>query len=216
MEVSAAQRALSIPEILAEIFMWICTKRRRAYALKYLARCGRVNKTWFNEAMRLLWIEPVIESKASTYHPSSLVLLFAKTCSVERRQFYANFIQKANLHTVGGYVGAQSNYMLRDIVFPSLRSVRILIDNKGHRLDVPILMNHRITDLEFEPSRSKSRHEIDKILEQIPDVFPHLERIRVVDRARVDLESLERLKSRLPYLMTLEDSEYHIGEGRRG
>lgn len=211
MEVLSAKRALSIPETLAAIFFWIYTECLRSDALAHLARYGQVNKTWFDEAMRLLWRDPT-----TTLHPkqSSLVLLFAKT-NPERRQFYANFIQRANLTTIGGYVTAQSNYMLRDIEFPRLRCLRLIVDYHGFRVDVPFLRNHSLTELEIESYCSKSKDDMDMILEQIPDIFPQLEKVTFVQRAWIKSISLGLFKSRLTRLKVLElYEEYRANQGK--
>lgn len=45
------------------------------------------------------------------------------------------------------------------------------------------------------------------ILEQIPDIFPQLERVTFVQRAWIKSISRERFKSRLPHLKIFEDFE---------
>ena len=99
-EITAAQRALGIPEILSAILRWIYrddyswwisapnedgTLGHLHNSRGVLLRCGLINTLWNKESMRYLWKEP----RTLGFRKSSLPVFFAKI-EPSRRQLYAN------------------------------------------------------------------------------------------------------------------------------
>jgi hypothetical protein len=182
-EMTVVPRALSIPEILSTIFMWI-HQDQDGYWYVYdeegdqdygygregvLARCGVVNKLWHNEAMRYLWMAPTLG-----FMQNSLPALFANI-DPARRQFYANYIKTATLVTVSEDRAGECDDALRGVAFPKLQSLHMMLDGYGDGLYVPRIQIHRLAVLEINPQYDvnpetfgMTSDEMDTILEQIP------------------------------------------------
>lgn len=182
-ETTVVQRALLMPKILSTIFMWIHLDRY-GYWYVYdedgekdygygregvLARCGLVNKLWYNEAMRYLWMAPTLG-----FMQNSLPALFANIHPA-RRQFYANFIKAAILVTVREDCAGECDDALRGVAFPKLESLHMILDGYGDGVYVPRIKSHRLAVLKINPpydvnpeTFGVTRDEMDTILEQIP------------------------------------------------
>lgn len=86
--VSAAQRALALPEILCNIFSqkphayFMHTKAEQSDMLQF----ALVNKSWYEEAIRVLWARPIF--------PIDQVMAQVPP---RRRQHYANLVHTAQL-----------------------------------------------------------------------------------------------------------------------
>ncbi len=114
---SAANRVLSIPTILGDIFgfliaenipwlceCWDCRPRTfaeqeanpRVHATHPLVHCALVNKYWFHEAIRVLWKRPF---QAQQCYATSLSE-HLRRIAPDRRQLYANQIQWATLISI--------------------------------------------------------------------------------------------------------------------
>lgn len=130
---SAAQRALSIREIVAKIFACLSVVFNRVVIVEgqpyvfpirdfgkaELARCGRVNNIWFGQAMRYIW--------QTTTDDDTIVLpdLF-DNIKLDRRQMYANFVKTGQIRLVHGFRAAQrADRALHGLTFPNLRTLRI-------------------------------------------------------------------------------------------
>ncbi|PLB46392.1 hypothetical protein P170DRAFT_477272 [Aspergillus steynii IBT 23096] len=109
-EVSAAQRALHLPELLSIIFMFLHISPDRfddLYAetvpvsiswggdVDTLRNCALVNKRWNDEAVRYLWKNFSHDDISLEYYLFPIV--------PSRRQFYAQHIEAANWHNCGYY-----------------------------------------------------------------------------------------------------------------
>jgi hypothetical protein len=100
---TATQRVLLLPEIRRSIIEWAGeepydydsfydAKRDKEVSCSReytLLCCGLVNKTWYREAMRILWkdLHPLL-----WWH--NLPGYF-RSITPDRRQFYANFVKRA-------------------------------------------------------------------------------------------------------------------------
>ena len=138
-----AQRVMAIPEILSEILSWLSDDYveyslpasgarplvRRRYTL---ARCGRVNRLWFSEAMRHLWTDA---SKSPTF---SLPQAMEKITRA-RRQIYANLIVSANLFNVEKRNVVDHNASLRGVTFPRLKQLHLILEVRRQTVCMPML-----------------------------------------------------------------------------
>jgi hypothetical protein len=113
--VTAAQRALAIPEILNNIFAQKSQNDPYFHFTESeqydLLRWGLVNRTWYGEAIRLLWA-----------HPMGPMDLLMANIPLDRRQYYANFITWAR---VIRQAQSQETYFedggpLHGLIFPKL------------------------------------------------------------------------------------------------
>lgn len=137
---TAAQKVLSTAELVGEILLWLSRSRspqrdpanprnRRTLTLltptSSLARCARVNSLWFSEAIRHLWSMPgdLPESKTCCSLPQLLASL-----PQARRQFYANLITHANLIDVQKSTVRSHNRVLRNLHFPKLKGLTLILD----------------------------------------------------------------------------------------
>lgn len=83
--VTPAQRALALPEVLSNIFSQNALDTQPLIHSKSQTRdllnFALVNKTWYNEAIRVLWD-----------HPTGQIDQVMASIPADRRQYYANFI----------------------------------------------------------------------------------------------------------------------------
>jgi hypothetical protein len=70
----------------------------------------------------------------------------------DRRQFYANFVEKALLHAAMNE-NDDKNGIPQDLVFPELRSLHLFV-KFGHDY-IPRTQGHRIEELKFDPRHEK-------------------------------------------------------------
>ncbi|KAF7117666.1 hypothetical protein CNMCM5793_006789 [Aspergillus hiratsukae] len=216
---TATQHALLLPEIRRSIIEWareepyhydnidtehdVDIPRTREYTLLC---CGLVNKTWYHEAMPVLWndLDPLCYWHTLPY--------FSRCITPDRRQFYADFVKHALLHTAMDD-NDDNNEILKGLAFPNLRSLRLFV-GVGHRY-IPRIQGHRIEKLDVVPYHhvfpivTVGAEDMNEILEQIPliegkAVFPDLTKLVFVDLAPVYRESPQRLAARLPRLETYD------------
>ena len=192
-------QVLAMPEILERIFTWLSLDvgifvEGRSYTLpltdpgnendddaydpdiKYhgswgvLARCARVNKLWWMEATPLIWREPHWDLWS---HDSATIL---RRVEPERRQYYANFIEEAQLWSYEPNNNPAADEMFRETKFPRLAKVRIVLPTSGKATHMPRLNAPELRDLEIDPpcdSYPRTYHGFgpdnwDVIFEQIP------------------------------------------------
>lgn len=184
---TAVQRALQMPEILSRIFERIYEDYKSYYSVYdeegeeeeviysygregVLVRCGLVNNLWYHEAMRLLWRAPTV----GFYLQNSFVKYFAKI-DPARRQFYANYVEEAKLVTVNEERAAECDDVLKDVAFPRLKGVGMVLDDWNDGFYVPRIGKHWVTHLEIDPrfeynptTYGMTIDEMGMILEQIP------------------------------------------------
>jgi hypothetical protein len=155
---TVAQSALAIPEIVAEIFIYLIQERcgmsnfgepSSVQDARSLLPCSRVNSLWWAEAMRYTWRYPTIGTKAS------LDLRLAKV-HPSRRQFFAKFIKRAKI--VSAYPGdfPWRAAVLRGLVFPKLDSLALCIDYSSERILLPLPRASNIWNLYIQSIRKVS------------------------------------------------------------
>ncbi|KAF7352188.1 putative rta1 domain protein [Mycena venus] len=202
---TVVQTALLLPEILDLIFRHV---HGTYCSHKDLATCGLVNRFWYQESMPNLW-------RDLTTSNCTLPSLF-HNIGPARRQFYANFIERADLTLAGISTAAETDEALHGLAFPRLTVLKIWVPNPGYDdpPHVPSIQNHRIVALEIDPHYEMCypeffgvlEEEWEVILEQIPNVFPDLERFEFKDCSLVEQRVLERFAGRLPRLEVLDYS----------
>ncbi|KAJ6541493.1 hypothetical protein B0H19DRAFT_959101 [Mycena capillaripes] len=204
---TVGQTALLLPEILDLIFRHVHDIDVDQWSHADLAPCGLVNRLWYHESMPHLW-----------RHGTWICTLPRLFHCIEpaRRQFYANFIERAWVALAGISTAAEDDEALRGLAFPRLTALKITVmnppyDDPSH---VPRLQNHRVVALQVDPHYEAcypeffgvSEEEWEVILEQIPIVFLDLERFEFEDCALVEQRVLERFAERLPRLEVLDYS----------
>ncbi|KAJ5101924.1 hypothetical protein NUU61_004146 [Penicillium alfredii] len=251
---TANQRALTLPDIVSQIFIWImidhekyqsnlssyytatnmawmscvpkCSGRFMVWAdhgtrhfpyyehhVGVLQDYAMVNRTWLAEALRLLWRDPT--SYCRTLEQSLIPI------DPARRQLYAQYIQSAILVTVDREDARFSNAVLRDLEFPRLKALKLLVRGYwdgsllySHRNGVHIprfqsdslalLIVDRFLKDEFKSANLMGLpYEWNAFLRRIAVQFPNLEDVRFEPQLDVDLTSMCRFEERLPNLRSL-------------
>jgi hypothetical protein len=137
--ITAAQRVLSIPELVAEIFSWAaenygkrphpspCLCRLEAAGVT-IHRCALVNSLWFHQAMRLVWEMPRKLNAGSFSH-----------ITPARRQFYAHFAKVLFIKVYPKHRGwlSRQKKILRDVTFPQARLAYMQILSSVRNFYVP-------------------------------------------------------------------------------
>jgi hypothetical protein len=187
-QMTVAQRALQMPEIISMTFTWIFRDKNSVsheddwdddygtsrYHKKRregnLLRCGLVNKLWFVEAMPFLWSNPTLLIDGTSRH--TLPKRLAKIDST-RKQIYANFVQEAVLATFQGPRVNECEALFRGLKFPRLQCLEMSMGDLENGFNVPGIRNHAIVSLKLFPvleiSYDWGQHpQIVPILEQIP------------------------------------------------
>lgn len=149
---TAAQKVLStcelISEILQNLYEYHSTDETNEILehsppswYSMLAKYSRINKSWFREAMRLLWPDGTAVKHRSLIQILSIV-------EPSRRQFYANYIQSACFVDVCKANIRKNNKILRGMVFPKLRYLAVIINQNGRqKLWMPYLNAPRLEAL---------------------------------------------------------------------
>lgn len=159
-----ARNVLQMPEILSLIFQPLYQER---YSLNHpiesyqdLLRYSLVNKTWYQEAIRYLWTDPLDTKFNGQLFPRAL-----ERIEPDRRQFYANLVQCAKIATI---VSDDNSNILHTVSFPRLRRVELVVDNK-RAMSVPRLRNHHVDSLEiFQSARIREEHDLSPALVKLP------------------------------------------------
>lgn len=118
--ISTAHRALALPEIVGEILFSVYNYRARIWhRTRWLLNCALVNKTWCNEALRILWsdLEP-------DRIPLDEVMI---NISPNRRQIYANFVKAATVTTYSQETESVVQPALENLVFPQVHTLRLIL-----------------------------------------------------------------------------------------
>lgn len=112
-----------------------------------LLRCALVNKTWFREAIRILWRN----WEERMLYSSVITETFSKI-EPSRRQFYANLIHCAEVVVISDLQLCQlARDVLADITFSNLESVQITVPGHGRNSEVPIFRAPRLKTLFIDP-----------------------------------------------------------------
>lgn len=174
-KMAATQQALSMPEILAQIFVWVSedtgiwtdhamTEENRRHSpdlsdseTEYqidcygvLVRCALVNSQWHDEAMRVLWNH----WQDSCFCPRRLVDVFEKI-DPARRQKYANFISQADLFVIEEDDRVEvAEKCFEGIIFPNLEHLLLQVPGGAHgddKIDIIPYGAPRLVTLEIDP-----------------------------------------------------------------
>lgn len=151
---TAAQRVLSTPELVAEIFTYLekdtCAVQAgfgnyiRWEYHSTLLRCARVSPLWCAEAMRHFWRHP-----KATWYRNTLTHRF-ELLDPTRRQYYANFVIEGSLDIVYRKNLRQVNDVFRFVTFPKLRRLHISVDNCQPKIHLPKIDAPALTVLQIE------------------------------------------------------------------
>ncbi|KAK7217739.1 hypothetical protein V2G26_005742 [Clonostachys chloroleuca] len=181
-----------------------------------LARCCCVNRLWFEEAAPLLWAKPTQFTFASD---QTLSKMFDQL-NVSRRQMYANFIKEAVIAGVPPDEAFENDEPLKGLEFPKLESVDLPLAGWGESEYIPRIRNHQVRILAIDPSFDiypdtyrVMQDEMGSILEQIPDIFPDLENVDIIDSCLVAPGAIEKCESRLPKLRYINRGPAIVGNG---
>lgn len=149
---SAAQQVLSTCELISEILQSLyedhstdendrISEHSSPSWYSILQTCSRVNKSWFSEAMRLLWLD------GTAVKHRSLIQIFAMI-EPSRRQYYANYIESACFVDVCKANIRKNNKIMRGMVFPKLRYLAVIIQQSARqKLWMPYLNAPRLEAL---------------------------------------------------------------------
>ncbi|CAI7657181.1 unnamed protein product [Penicillium glandicola] len=195
-----AHRALALPEILGEILLWINDEEYRACRL---LKCALVNKTWFREAIRLLWgdMEEPLDEAMIKIPP-------------DRRQTYANLVKSAIVSTYNQDTESKVQPALENVVFPQLHTLSLVLvfhdSDAGARIRIPTLnmpnlqtvyVDRWVTSMYLYPDQW------DYLTDRIPKLFPKLLNVRIEIPTILYIAGFEDFSENLPYLQSIEFEE---------
>jgi hypothetical protein len=109
-----AHRALALPEIVGEILVWLDNG-----AIHWLLDCALVNKTWFHEAIRILWSD--LEAHGIFLEEGMMGI------SPDRRQMYASLVRIASVATYLQETEPVFQPVLEGVVFPQLHTSYLVL-----------------------------------------------------------------------------------------
>lgn len=159
------ERALTLPEILSHIFLctltdlgiiakqtaWDLVAHRRSLAA--LARCCRVSKLWYAEALPHLWSRP-----CSTRLDSQLWEVLAHVAPGPRRQYHADLVEENVTTCRWGQDRLGAEAVLRGLKFPRLRRVAVLL---GSLVPIPEFDGGSVTRLDLLPTARRDQYDPD-------------------------------------------------------
>lgn len=117
-----AHRALALPEIVGEILIWLDNDRKH-----WLLNCALVNKTWFHEAIRILWRN--LETNGILLEEGMMGI------SLCRRQMYANHVKIASVATYLQETEPEFQPALECVSFPQLHTLCLVLAFHGSGTD---------------------------------------------------------------------------------
>ena len=163
-----AHRALALPEILSEILVWIEDKWNGP---RWVLNCALVNKTWFHEAIRILWGSTEI---ASGIRLDEIMI----TIRPDRRQMYADLVREATVRTYNQETEAVVQPALENLVFPKLHTLYLDLVFRGWNTEesirAPALNMPNLQTLHIDRWRapiSLYPHHWDYLTDRIPVCF---------------------------------------------
>ncbi|KAG8623808.1 hypothetical protein KVT40_008784 [Elsinoe batatas] len=224
---NAAQRALQLPEIVSTLFQIIHTgpynvscmqnaTKRYLAEIDILFQCSLVNKLWYSEAARLIWIEPQSMTYTVTFPD-----LFA-AIPAHRRQFYADFVEEVTYHSPNEEETAKHNELFKDVIFPRLKSICVMLDWESciPKLDCPNLQ-----ELDLDPRHEcypemwvVTQDRTDIILNQVATLYPKVPSISFIDQCIAFPGTMQKFKDRmgsslkhLDYTAVIESADTNFG-----
>ncbi|KAI5284832.1 hypothetical protein KEM54_001028 [Ascosphaera aggregata] len=211
---TAAQQALSLPEILSMIFAF----NLDAGHLTSLRRCALVNSTWYHEAIKHLWSDPC-SRKGST-----IPKMLSEITDLETRQTYANLMRSGTLAAFWDWDKEQvemSQTIFPGLQFRKLRNVTVHVRPFDERLPniqgATTVQRVTVKSQYWDYSDGSYFQYVEKIgmgkiLDQIPKVFPNTKVIIFRGSAEARRKHLDRLAHQLPKLKAMDSSELWIIE----
>ncbi|KAJ5695578.1 hypothetical protein N7536_005990 [Penicillium majusculum] len=202
--ISTAHRALALPEIVGEILFSIDRYPAMIwYRTRWLLNCALVNKTWCNEALRILWSDMEADGK-----PLDEVMI---NISPDRRQIYANFIKTATVTTYSQDTESVVKPALENVVFPQIHTLRLVL--AFHNMDTeegirtPIFNMPNLQILHVDHSIGPNYlypDQWDCLADQIPKLFPTLLDVQVEIPTILYIAGFETFSEYMPHLESLE------------
>ncbi|CAG8238459.1 unnamed protein product [Penicillium nalgiovense] len=208
-----AHRALALPEIVGEILVWLDNDRKH-----WLLNCALVNKTWFHEAIRILWRN--LETNGIPLEEGMMGI------SLWRRQMYANHVKIASVATYLQETESEFQPALECVSFPQLHTLCLVLAFHGSGTDkcvrIPAVNMPSLQTLHVEyPAAFNMPKNVkypagprylypdqwDYLADQITKLFPRLLNFQVVIPAILYIAGFESLSERLPNLKSIEFEE---------
>ncbi|KAJ5639067.1 uncharacterized protein N7484_006929 [Penicillium longicatenatum] len=157
--ITATQKVLLIPELVAEILYWLAGTLRNAPHLRnwwsnnrsrhhLAAKYMTINRVFFSESVRLLGKIPL-----NTLHPvwkshnRPLLPRFEIITSRERAQCYADCIEQARITSVRHSKIKKANAAFNGINFPKLHQLEVKINNYVRSVNIPIMNGPAVRSL---------------------------------------------------------------------
>ncbi|KAJ5256177.1 hypothetical protein N7505_011328 [Penicillium chrysogenum] len=201
-----ARRALALPEIVGGILVWLDKG-----PINWLLDCALVNKTWFHEAIRILWSD--LEAHGIFLEEAMMGI------SPDRRQMYANHVKIASVATYLPETEPVFQPALESVVFPQLHTSYLVLAFHGSGTDkcirIPAVNMPSLQTLYVEYATPLNmpgtiKHAVgprylypdqwDYLADQISKLFPRLVNVQVGIPAVLYVAGFETLSERLPNL----------------
>ncbi|KAH0155788.1 hypothetical protein KCU67_g8565, partial [Aureobasidium melanogenum] len=174
--------ALTIPEVLREVFQYLESDRKALYS------ASRVNRTWAEECLNVLW-----------HHITVNGAKLLASIPTQRRQFYADKIRCWTLDMSS----TDHQDEICDLDFPRLRRVDLWLTKDNWRYDhqlVPTLEDFRLHD---------TSKKAEYILWELPDCCPNLRKL-CVRSDQLDFDGLEGYLKEFSKLRALDLTELRL------
>ena len=163
------QRALLLPEILANIFSELEKEKEDAQWCRYpsqgrtvnaghLLQCGLVNKFWYREAMPFLWAIP-----CQYYNPRKFLAKLLAGIEPDRRQSCAKYIKGGIIKTYN-WGAAEDDEIFHGLDFPNMKKLVLICDGRH----TPQFVSQGVTSLTIISDDSQQPEVMATILDKIP------------------------------------------------
>ncbi|KAJ5683023.1 hypothetical protein N7462_006188 [Penicillium macrosclerotiorum] len=154
----ASQKALSIPELVSQIFSYFTAKTDDRHWEQFLVlkdidtllSCARVCSIWYGQVMRTLWGSSGLMNDNSRL--GSLVQRFERI-AYNRRQYYADMMKKGLLLVASDSNDdlEKCNRVLQGISFTNMRCLEIFLDHSRSEICLPHVDAPNIVELQIRP-----------------------------------------------------------------
>ncbi|KAJ5730411.1 uncharacterized protein N7483_004919 [Penicillium malachiteum] len=129
--VSAAQRVMSLPEMVSEILDWAMVDNPSP---SNLAKLARTNRVWYSESRRRLW------QHGTEVKGCSLPEVMEKLQEGQHRFLHASRVKSANLVNIWKGNVAESTSALKGLRFEHMEYLAIIIRNtEAQRFQMPVI-----------------------------------------------------------------------------